>query len=172
MDTIASDESYSQQRPRIVETMSTTVTHNTEKKECYLDVNTASTATRLSVSTTEIGETVNETVDKNPPPNFWSAMGSLDVGENKFGMPQERTHEEKKAESLQMVLKLIEHVNENQTDFASSDSKALTKVQTELQKICQLVTGFLEYSSNLVNDEGAIPIISMYKPLSHCFRVH
>ena len=87
-------------------------------------------------------------------PHYWSVVGSMDNGERKFGMPEERSDEEKKAESLQLVVKLIEQVNENEMDFATADSKALQKVQVELQKICQLVTRFLEYSSNLVNDEG------------------
>lgn len=154
MDT--SDE----QRARNIETTSTTVTHNTEKNEGYLDVNTTTTDTRQNDSTAEALDSDSENVvDKRPPPNFWSAVGSVDVGDSTFGMPQEHTQEEKKAESVQMVLKLIEQVNENKTEFASSDSKALKKVQTELQKICRLVTGFLEYSSNLVNDEGASYVI-------------
>lgn len=151
MDT--NDMSYSQPRERVAENTSIVIS---EKNACTPEIITTPSATVavVSESITETTDTVSESVDKTPTSNFWSAVGSLDAGEDIFGMPQERTQEEKRAESLQLVIKMIEQVNENQTDFAAADSKALKQVQTELQKICKLVTGFLEYSSNLINDEG------------------
>lgn len=69
-------------------------------------------------------------------------------------MPQERSAEDKKADSLQLVVDLIDKVNANQSDFATADSKALKQIHTELNKVSQLVRNFLEYSTNLINDEG------------------
>ena len=61
---------------------------------------------------------------------------------------------QKKAESLDLVIDLLGKLNANKSEFASADSKALKQMQTELQRVYGAITEFLEYSSNLVNDEG------------------
>ena len=61
---------------------------------------------------------------------------------------------EKEAESLDLVIDLLGKLNANKSEFASADSKALKGVQGELQRVYGAITEFLEYSSNLVNDEG------------------
>jgi hypothetical protein len=87
--------------------------------------------------------------------NTWSMLNSVDDGScSLFGMPTERSAAEKEADSLQLVMELIEKVNAQQSDFASADSKALKKVHTELIEVSQLVRKFLEYSTTLINDEG------------------
>lgn len=88
---------------------------------------------------------------------------TTDAAEFDFEMPQateklksNRTGLRSKgnAESMDLVIELLGKLNANQTDFATADSSALQQVQTELQKVCQVITSFLEYSTNLVNDEG------------------
>ena len=91
---------------------------------------------------------------KKQDPNVWSVLNSIDDGSSIFGVPQERTSQEKKADSLQLVMDLIDKVNAQQSDFATADSKALRKVHEELHKVSLLVRNFLEYSTNLINDEG------------------
>ena len=86
--------------------------------------------------------------------NTWSVLASVDDGGSIFGMPMERSAAEKEADSLQLVMELIEKVNAQQSDFATADSKALQQVHTELTKVSQIVRKFLEYSTTLINDEG------------------
>ena len=86
--------------------------------------------------------------------NVWSVLNSVDDGSSMFGMPTERSAAEKKADSVQLVMELIEKVNARQSDFATADSKALRQIHTELNKVSQLVRNFLEYSTTLINDEG------------------
>ena len=95
-----------------------------------------------------------EKLEEKSSPNFWSVMSSVDDGNSAFGMPQGRSVAEKKADSLQLVVDLIDKVNACQLDFATADSKALKQIHTELSKVSQLVRNFLEYSTNLINDEG------------------
>ena len=87
-------------------------------------------------------------------PNIWSVLNSVDSGSSMLGVPPERTAGEKKADSLQLVMELIDKVNAQTSDFATADSKALRKVHEELHKVSLLVRNFLEYSTNLINDEG------------------
>lgn len=94
-----------------------------------------------------------------PDPNVWSVFNSFDDGSSAFGMPLERSSKEKQADSLQLVMELIDKVNAQQSDFATADSKALKQVHTELIKVSQLVRNFLEYSTTLINDEGKLVII-------------
>ena len=61
---------------------------------------------------------------------------------------------QKKAESLDLVSDLLGKLNANKSEFATADSKALKQMQKELQTVYVAITEFLEYSSNLVNDEG------------------
>lgn len=92
---------------------------------------------------------------KKTDPNVWSVLNSVDDGSSMmFGLPAERSTKEKQADSLQLVMDLIDKVNAQQSDFATADSKALRKVHAELTKVSQLVRNFLEYSTNLINDEG------------------
>lgn len=86
--------------------------------------------------------------------NTWSVLNSIDNGGRLFGTPTERSAAEKEADSLQLVMELIEKVNAQQSDFATADSKALQQVHTELTKVSQIVRKFLEYSTTLINDEG------------------
>ena len=65
-----------------------------------------------------------------------------------------------KDKSLQIVTELIEKVNANQSDFAEADSKALEMVHSELQRVCNVIMTFLEYSTTIVNDEGGRGLIT------------
>ena len=92
---------------------------------------------------------------KNTDPNVWSVLNSVDDGSAMmFGLPPERSAKEKQADSLQLVVELIDKLNAQQLDFVTADSKALRKIHTELSKVSQMVRNFLEYSTNLINDEG------------------
>ena len=62
--------------------------------------------------------------------------------------------EHKNMETLDLVADLIQRVNENQGELADMDSKALKEVHFELQRVSEIVKGFLEYSTNLVSEEG------------------
>ena len=62
--------------------------------------------------------------------------------------------EHKNMETLDLVADLIQRVNENQAELADMDSKALKEVHFELQRVSEIVKGFLEYSTNLVSEEG------------------
>ena len=99
-------------------------------------------------------EAVPEKPVRKPSGNVWSVLNSVDDGSSVFGMPAERSAAEKKADSLQLVMELIEKVNAQQSDFATADSKALKQIHAELIKVSQLVRNFLEYSTTLINDEG------------------
>lgn len=103
-------------------------------------------------------ESTQEAAAENPARkssgNVWSVLNSVDDGSSMFGMPTERSTAEKKADSLQLVMELVEKVNARQSDFATADSKALRQIHTELNKVSQLVRNFLEYSTTLINDEG------------------
>ena len=90
---------------------------------------------------------------------MWNIGGSIASNEDEFTFDTLTDKpcakiETKKAESLEMVIDLIEKLNANQSEFATADSKALRKVQAELQDVTKMITGFLEYTTNLVNDEG------------------
>ena len=99
-------------------------------------------------------EAVPEKPVRKPSGNVWSVLNSVDDGSSVFGMPAERSAAEKKADSLQLVMELIEKVNAQKSDFATADSKALKQIHAELIKVSQLVRNFLEYSTTLINDEG------------------
>ena len=72
-----------------------------------------------------------------------------------FTVPEDTvTEEQKKADSLDLVIDLIHRVNENQAELADVDSKALSGVHSELQRVSEVIKGFLEYSTNLVSQEG------------------
>lgn len=93
--------------------------------------------------------------EKKADPNVWSVLNSVDdESVVMFGLPPERSAKEKQADSVQLVMELIDKVNAQQSDFVTADSKALNKIHTELIKVSQLVRNFLEYSTNLINDEG------------------
>ena len=64
------------------------------------------------------------------------------------------SEEEKRAQSWEVVVDMLHRLNENESDLANIDSKALCKMQEELQKVCQGITRFMKLSSTLVNDEG------------------
>lgn len=64
------------------------------------------------------------------------------------------SEEEKKAQSWEMVVDMLHRLNESESELANIDSKALCKMQEELQKVCQGITRFLKLSSTLVDDEG------------------
>ena len=94
---------------------------------------------------------------------MWSTGGSItdQHEETGFGItsgqspvPQPSTKDHVQAESLDMVIDLLDKLNSNQSEFASADSKALEKVHIELQKVSNVIRGFLKYSSTLINDEG------------------
>ena len=60
----------------------------------------------------------------------------------------------KNMETLDLVADLIQRVNENQAELADMDSRALKEVHFELERVSEIVKGFLEYSTNLVSEEG------------------
>ena len=62
--------------------------------------------------------------------------------------------EHKNMETLDLVADLIQRVNENQGELADMDSRALKEVHFELERVSEIVKGFLEYSTNLVSEEG------------------
>lgn len=97
----------------------------------------------------------NEEEEKKADPHVWSVLNSVDDRSAvMFGLPPARSAKEKQADSVQLVMELIDKLNAQQSDFATADSKALNKIHTELIKVSQLVRNFLEYSTNLINDEG------------------
>ena len=120
----------------------------------HSDGHTSQSAKAAPATDESTQEAANEKPDKKSGGNVWSVINSVDDGSSMFGMPSERSSEEKKADSLQLVMELIEKVNARQSDFANADSKALQQIHTELSKVSQLVRNFLEYSTTLINDEG------------------
>lgn len=64
--------------------------------------------------------------------------------------------EHKNMERLDLVADLIQRVNENQVELADMDSKALKEVHFELERVSEIVKGFLEYSTDLVSEEGRL----------------
>ena len=61
---------------------------------------------------------------------------------------------DKKTQSLEMVTEMMQRLNENRSDSASAHSKVLPRMQEELQKVSQAITGFLILSSEMIDDEG------------------
>ena len=64
------------------------------------------------------------------------------------------TPEAPKVQALDLVMDLINKVNENQSEFVAADSMALRQVHRDLQKVCEVITTFLQHSSQLVEEEG------------------
>ena len=131
--------------------------HNTDKSQAGKRLPSAKvnhTHELTKKESTPMATTGSEETKTKSSPNVWSVLNSVDDGSNMFGMPSERTAKEKKVDSIELVMDLIDKVNAQQSDFASADSKALKQVHTELTKVSQLVRNFLEYSTNLINDEG------------------
>lgn len=90
----------------------------------------------LAVSETSRATT---TTDEAPPVRWRGAAAS---------------EEEKRAQSWEVVVDMLHRLNENESDLANIDSKALCKMQQELQKVCEGITRFMKLSSTLVDDEG------------------
>ena len=128
----------------------------TTKTEAIHKTTQSSLTTSISDDPTHDQEAATDKPDiyEKSSRNIWSVINSVDDESSMFGMPSERSTEEKKADSLQLVMELIEKVNARHSDFASADSKALRRIHTELTKVSQLVRNFLEYSTSLINDEG------------------
>ena len=95
-------------------------------------------------------------------------MGSIDTKNSLKEMA--KTNQD---ESIQLVLSLLEKVNANQSDFATADSKAVNKVHTELQNVCQVIKRFLEYSTDIVSKEGMCCNTRShgYMPISHSIHM-
>ncbi len=98
---------------------------------------------------------------------MWSIGGSIpdeeEEGKVVFSAPQPpsahldfqpTSQDHKEMESLEMVMGLLDKLNNNRSDFASADSMALQKVHSELQNVSEIIRGFLEFSTTLINDEG------------------
>ncbi len=93
---------------------------------------------------------------------MWNIVGSLPENEGEetpqgvFGprLNEPASQDQKEQESLEMVIDLLGKLNSNHSDFASADSKALQRVHSELQKVSDIVRGFLEFSTAIVKDEG------------------
>ena len=101
---------------------------------------------------------------------MWKLRGSAVNGEEKkeveLTAAEETAKEEhKNMETLDLVADLIQRVNENQAELADMDSKALKEVHFELQRVSEIVKGFLEYSTNLVSEEGRH--VTGYPPPPH-----
>ena len=155
------DQSYHPRAPSALQsTIKTEATHKITQSTFTKSIshNNSHTGARQTATKSKADEFTLEAqpekIARKSSGNTWSVLNSVDDGSSLFGMPAERSAAEKKADSLQLVMELIEKVNAQQSDFATADSKALKQVHTELTKISQLVRNFLEYSTTLINDEG------------------
>lgn len=130
----------------------------------FLHVQTSTFLTETAV----VIESESHMTSHDPPVSnlggvgVWSVEGSImSTKEFDFTVPNDTMKEEqKKADSLDLVIDLIHRVNENQAELADVDSKALRGVHCELQRVSEIIKGFLEYSTNLVSEEGGLSMIT------------
>ena len=133
-------------------------------EETHVQSNTNSTTLPPIVMETDSHMTSHDPSLHTPEEgSVWKLRGSAANGEEEeveLTAAEETAKEEhKNMETLDLVADLIQRVNENQAELADMDSKALKEVHFELQRVSEIVKGVLEYSTNLVSEEGRLHLL-------------